>query len=232
MDTLAISNLEFRWPGAERATLRIADLTVSAREHTFLSGPSGSGKSTLLNLISGVIQPQSGAVRVAGNNLEQLSAARRDQIRADHVGYIFQQFNLIPYLDAAENVLLPCRFSATRRQRAIEQSGSEQGEARRLLEVLFAGEIPDTGRSVSRLSVGQQQRVAAARALIGRPALIIADEPTSSLDQDARERFMSLLMEETETSGSTLLFVSHDRTLRQFFESEIALETINRAGSG
>ena len=228
MEILDLSGVKFRWPGADADTVDIDRLTIARGQHTFLGGPSGSGKSTLLNLVSGVITARAGSVCVAGQDLSGLSASRRDRVRADHIGYIFQQFNLVPYLSALENVMLPCRFSALRRQQSIKQSGSIQSEAARLLGSLFPDAIPGESERVSRLSVGQQQRVAAARALIGRPELVIADEPTSALDPDARERFMDLLMSETRAAESTLLIVSHDPALKSRFENRLELTELNR----
>ncbi len=200
---------------------------LEAGERVFLRGPSGSGKSTLLGLIAGVLAPQQGSVRVLGEDMTALSASRRDRLRADHVGVIFQMFNLVPYLSATGNVLLPLRFSPARRKAA----GSDaEGEARRLLARLGLEDERLLARRVSDLSVGQQQRVAAARALIGAPDLIIADEPTSALDADARDRFIALLSEEVTRSGASLLFVSHDASLAPLFTRAVDLAAINRAG--
>ena len=231
MDILDLSGVRFRWPVAEQDSIDIDRLTISRGQHTFLSGPSGSGKSTLLNLVSGVISPRSGSICVSGKEISGLPAGRRDRIRADHIGYIFQQFNLIPYLNAVENVMLPCRFSSPRQRQSIKQSGSVREEATRLLGALFPNTMPGDKERVSRLSVGQQQRVAAARALIGRPDLIIADEPTSALDPGARERFMTLLMEEALAAESTLLLVSHDPQLKSQFPNQLELTDLNRAAT-
>jgi putative ABC transport system ATP-binding protein len=192
-------------------------------------GPSGSGKSTLLNIIGGVASPQQGKVILLEHELNSLRASARDRVRADSVGFVFQQFNLVPYLNALDNVLLPCRFSATRRNRVLAESSSQQDVAMRLLGGFFENQPPDFYRAVSGLSVGQQQRVAAARALIGQPRLIIADEPTSALDHETRDGFMRLLIAEAERQGSTLLFVSHDPTLSTRFSRILELRDINRA---
>ena len=228
---LEISDVSFRWPGAPADTLDIAQFSIGKGQHTFLSGPSGCGKSTLLNLISGVIIPRSGSLSVVGNDLARESASGRDRIRANNIGYIFQQFNLVPYLSAMENVVLPCRFSRSRRDRAVERSGDVEREGTRLLAALFPHGIPGAGDRVSQLSVGQQQRVAAARALMGRPELMIADEPTSALDPDSRERFMDLLMSEADAADVTMLFVSHDPALRDHFPRQLTFGEINRVSS-
>jgi putative ABC transport system ATP-binding protein len=157
-----------------------------------------------------------------------LNGAERDIFRGEHIGFIFQQFNLIPYLSILDNVLLPCRFSPERRGKAEKQAGSASLAAQNLLEQL---DLPPSlwKRRVTRLSVGQQQRVAAARALIGGPAMIMADEPTSSLDADHRKVFLRLLLEECRAAGSTLLFVSHDHSLAEEFSVTVKLAQLNRA---
>lgn len=221
-----MSGVRFAWPKGP-AVLDIPAFSVARGERVFLRGPSGSGKSTLLGLIAGVLAPQEGSVEVLGQDMAGLSAARRDHLRADHVGVIFQMFNLVPYLTVTGNVLLPLRFSPARRKAAGPDA---DGEAKRLLARLGLTDEALLSRRVSDLSVGQQQRVAAARALIGAPDLIIADEPTSALDADARDRFIALLSEEVERSGASLLFVSHDASLAPLFTRAVDLSAINRAG--
>ena len=208
--------------------LDVAEFRVAAGERVFLSGPSGSGKSTLLGLVAGVLAPEAGRVRVLGTDLGALTAAERDAFRGARIGVIFQMFNLLPYLSVLDNVLLPLRFSAARRARLPDP----RAEALRLLAALGLGDTALLGRDVGALSIGQQQRVAAARALLGRPQLVIADEPTSSLDWDARATFLDLLARECAAVGSTLLFVSHDRTLAPLFDRSVALGDINRARAG
>jgi putative ABC transport system ATP-binding protein len=162
-----IRDLSFAWPGQTAPCLTLSALDVDQGEQVFIQGESGAGKSTLLNLIGGVLLPREGRIQILDQALDALSAPARDRFRVDHIGFIFQQFNLLPYLSALDNVLLPCRFSATRARRA----GARPVEAaRRLLEALEV-DAGDAARPASTLSVGQQQRVAAARALIGRPAV-------------------------------------------------------------
>ncbi|MEM8715088.1 MAG: ABC transporter ATP-binding protein [Cyanobacteria bacterium P01_A01_bin.3] len=209
--------------------LDIDRLDITSGATVFIEGPSGSGKTTLLNLLAGVVVPQSGRVAVLGQQLEGMSGVERDRVRADSIGFIFQQFNLLPYLSVLENVTLPCRFSRRRRERAMSQSGSVEKEAIRLLDHLDMSDLAGQGKPASNLSVGQQQRVAAARALMGTPDIVIADEPTSSLDFDRREAFIKLLFAECRREGSTVVFVSHDRTLAHLFDSTIHLGDINRA---
>jgi len=227
---IEIENLRFTWPGDGDWALDLPALRLEAGERVFLAGSSGSGKSTLLNLLGGLLVPKSGDIRVLGRSLPALAAADRDRLRADHVGFLFQMFNLVPYLSVVENVLLPCRFSARRREAAMRERPPAE-EARRLLAhmQLDTGALLD--RPVTALSVGQQQRVAAARALIGAPSVIIADEPTSALDADAQAAFLELLTAEVAAAGATLLFVSHDRRLEGAFQRSLALDGLNRAGT-
>jgi putative ABC transport system ATP-binding protein len=232
-DTIAISQLRFSWAGSGHTLLDIDELRIAPGERVFLFGPSGSGKSTLLSLIGGLVVPQSGAVRILDCDMTDMSGSARDRFRADHIGFIFQMFNLIPYLSVLENVCLPCGFSARRRMRAARTTGGVQAEALRLLEHLDMGGPDILRRQVTDLSVGQQQRVAAARALIGAPELVIADEPTSSLDADRRAAFLDLLFRECEHDRSALVFVSHDASLAPRFDRTIRLAGINRAaGNG
>ncbi len=220
---LSLENLLFRWPDQVGACLDIAEFSVVADEQVFIHGESGSGKSTLLNLIAGVLTPQQGNITALGQPLSALSAAARDRFRVDHIGLIFQQFNLIPYLSVLDNVLLPCRFSARRSQRA----GDPKQAAATLLQHLDL----DAGlwqRKATQLSVGQQQRVAAARALIGRPEIVIADEPTSALDAARQTAFLDLLRRECAAADAALLFVSHDLRLADGFGRQIEMSQINR----
>jgi putative ABC transport system ATP-binding protein len=219
---IEIDDLEFGWePG--RTLLRLDRLAIAPGERVFVHGPSGSGKSTLLSLLAGVIVPRRGSLRVLGTDVPALAGARRDAFRADHYGVIFQLFNLVPYLSVLDNVTLPCRFSARRRGQAAARGGAER-EAQRLLDSLDLGAEARARRAVRRLSVGQQQRVAAARALIGRPEIVLADEPTSALDADRREAFLRLLFRECDAEGAALLFVSHDRGLEPLFGRTLALD--------
>ncbi|WP_315853573.1 ABC transporter ATP-binding protein [Marinobacterium arenosum] len=228
---IELSGLSFAWP-KQSPILQIDHFALPRGERLFLQGPSGCGKSTLLNLVGGVLTPLQGEIRLLGQPLAANSARQRDRMRADHVGFIFQSFNLLPYLSLEENVMLPCRFSRLRAERARAQYGSERDAARILLAALELDEPALQGRSVCDLSVGQQQRVAAARALIGSPEIIIADEPTSALDSDARQIFIDLLIRECDATGSTLLFVSHDRSLQQAFDRSLLLTEVNRARGG
>jgi len=224
--SVEIERLSFGWPGMTTPLLDIGQLRLETGGSLFLRGPSGSGKSTLLNLISGVQGGYSGSISICGERLETLSSHRRDQLRADRIGLIFQQFNLLPWLSPVENVALACRFSRRRREQAQARGGSVQQEAERLLRELGLDEVLKHRRKTSALSIGQQQRVAAARALIGSPELIIADEPTSALDTEHRDRFIDLLMEEASANGAALLFVSHDPSLAGHFHHTLELGAV------
>ena len=213
---LACRDLRFAWNG-HRDAIALSRFDVSRGERVFVCGPSGSGKSTLLSLIAGISVPREGRITLLGTVLSELSAARRDRLRADHLGYIFQQFNLLPYLGLVDNVLLGCTFSE-RRTIAAALRGSPREEAERLLAALGLDPTELRQRRVAELSVGQQQRVAAARALIGAPELVLADEPTSALDADARDAFVALLLAECRRNGSAVVFVSHDLALAQHFD--------------
>ncbi|WP_194727105.1 ATP-binding cassette domain-containing protein [Noviherbaspirillum malthae] len=227
---VAVERLHFQWRGASAPCLDIDSLHLRHAERVFLHGPSGSGKSTLLGLLGGVLLPQRGSVRLLDTDLAALSGRARDRFRVDHVGFIFQQFNLIAHLPVLDNVLLPCRFSQRRHARAsLERSVHD--EAIRLLEALGLG-TSVLDKPVTQLSVGQQQRVAAARALIGRPEILIADEPTSALDAERQADFLQLLLQEASAGDATILFVSHDRRLAAHFSRELALSEVNRASTG
>jgi putative ABC transport system ATP-binding protein len=217
-----LEGLRFRYQGGGEI-LHIPTLVIRHKERVFLYGPSGSGKTTLLGLLAGVLHATAGGVRVLGRDLTTMSSSQRDAFRGSHIGYIFQLFNLIPYLSVSDNIVLPCRLHGERRRRVGVHSLEEA--ARVMAERL--GIAPLLHQHVTKLSVGEQQRVAAARALIGAPGVILADEPTSSLDYDHRGRFLELLFECTDEAGATLIFVSHDRTLMPMFHRAVSMSEIN-----
>ena len=228
---LDVEALAYRWPGAAGFTLKVPRLQLDAGERLLLIGPSGTGKSTLLALIAGIVAPREGRISLLGEDLARYSSARRDRFRAEHMGVIFQMFNLLPYGTAIDNVLLPLRFAPVRRGR-VGNSGAQVREAGRLLGRLGLDPGLIGRRRAADLSVGQQQRVAAARALIGRPELIIADEPTSALDPDTRDQFLALVVAELAESGGSLLMVSHDPGLGQHFDRTVRLADIIHAEPG
>jgi len=226
---LAAEALRFTWPGAKTPCIDIDALRITAGESVFLHGPSGCGKSTLLSLLAGVLVADEGRVTLLGHDWSKLSGTQRDRCRVAHVGYIFQQFNLLPYLSVLDNVLLPCRFSA-RREAQAARNGSSRDEAEHLLDQMGLDRSL-WKRQALQLSVGQQQRVAAARALIGQPEVVIADEPTSALDEDRREAFLDVLLTACAVNHSALVFVSHDQRIAPRFARHVLLPEINRAAS-
>jgi putative ABC transport system ATP-binding protein len=231
LDAISLAGIRYSWPGTD-FSLALQNFDVRNGERVLLVGPSGSGKSTLLGLIGGTITADRGHIVVLGQDIGAMSGPARDRFRAEHIGFIFQLFNLVPYLGVVDNVVLPLRFAPERRRRASGSPGGIRGEALRLLEALeLRGEVVNRQRSAD-LSVGQQQRVAAARALIGSPEIIIADEPTSALDRDRQERFLELVFEQAERSGSTVVMVSHEKRFDAKFDRtvEIAATGAQRLG--
>lgn len=221
---IEIAGVEFRYSRGP-AVLSIDRLSVASGERLFIYGPSGSGKSTLLSLIAGILRPQQGSVTVLGHDLMSLSQQRRDRLRGASIGYIFQMFNLLPFLTARENIELAARLHTGRAARLnrtpLSKAVSQLGEQLGIQSVL--------DRTAAELSVGQQQRVAAARALIGAPPLLIADEPTSALDAEHRDAFVQLLFAHAQQSSMTILFVSHDLALADRFDRCLRLNEINKA---
>lgn len=223
MNVIELRQLTYRWRKRSQDILHISELLIRQGEHTFLRGESGSGKTTLLNLLAGILSPVSGELCLLEQPLHTMKAAARDRFRANHMGVIFQQFNLLPYLSTLENVVLPCEFSARRKERACNASET----AKELLEHLKLDAALQK-KPVTELSVGQQQRVAVARALIGQPEIILADEPTSALDTNTRDTFLKLLFDQANTQGSTVVFVSHDPNIAEHFPRVIELAEVNR----
>ncbi len=224
-----LDKVQFSWASNKKLILDIPEFQLSKKENIFIHGPSGSGKTTLLGLLGGVLTPQTGNMLMLGKKMNDLSGAVRDSFRAAHIGFIFQMFNLLPYLSVVENVLLPCRFSKERKQKAMNRSNNLKEEAVRLLSDLGLKDAALLSSPVTELSMGQQQRVAAARALVGNPEILIADEPTSSLDADSKEFFLELLFKECREFGTTLIFVSHDVSLAGLFDRTLAISDINHA---
>ena len=196
-------------------------MSVGAGETVLLLGESGSGKSTLLSLICGTILADDGVVTVGGTDLKTLPGWSRDKYRAEQIGVVFQQFNLLPFGSVIDNIVLPLRFASGRRNRC--PNANQQAA-----ELCRALGLPDGVASLkaANLSVGQQQRVAVARALIGQPPILIADEPTSSLDETSQVNFLDLMFEQVRAQGSTLLMVSHDPRLSGRFDRVVRMSEI------
>lgn len=217
---IQLRNISFTYPKQKAQVLSIEQFDVGRGEKLFLQGNSGSGKSTLLNILSGVLLAQSGLVKVLGQDLNALSATKRDRFRAQNIGVVFQQFNLIPYLSVVENILLAARFAGGLHTCSVD-------EAKALLERV---DMPESllEQKAMHLSVGQQQRVAIVRALINKPQLLIVDEPTSALDSKACGAFMQLLVELCDEVKSSLVFVSHDHSLSEYLDRSVHIDELNK----
>ncbi len=212
-------NLQFSY--ANKTVLHIPTWQVAMGSRIFLRGASGSGKSTLLNLLCGMLVPTRGDLRVLERDMTLMSGHSRDRFRARHMGVVFQQFNLIPWLSVRDNVHLAAYFADG--QASVSQRLSELADQLHLSSTLLE-------RKAAQLSIGQQQRVAVMRALINQPDILLVDEPTSALDQDNRDAFINLLMTTLDTCGATLLFVSHDQTLAGHFPLQFSMAELNQAG--
>ncbi|MGC8202489.1 ABC transporter ATP-binding protein [Aliiroseovarius sp. PTFE2010] len=221
---LTLDKVRFRWPGRATFSLSIPDFSLGRGEKVLLLGQSGAGKTTLLSLICGIVVPDMGRIVLDGVDLAGLSGAKRDRLRAEQIGVIFQQFNLLPFGTVADNILLPLRFAPQRKKRAGDGRATAEGLCRAL-------GLPDDvmGQRAASLSVGQQQRVAVARALIGHPPLVVADEPTSSLDADSQQAFLDLMFGQMAGTGASLLMVSHDPQLASRFDRVVNLTDIATA---
>lgn len=220
---IEMAQVAFRWPGQAGFAFQLEQLSIANGEKLLLLGDSGSGKSTLLSLICGIVTPQSGKICVAGKDITKLRTSAKDRFRADHIGLIFQQFNLLPWASVHDNITLPLRFAPMRRARA--QADPKTHSAAQLCARLG---LPQDSlyRPAGRLSVGQQQRVAVARALIGYPPLIVADEPTSALDATTQSAFLQLLFEHCNEARTTLMMVSHDARLAEQFDRVVHMSHI------
>ena len=216
--SIHIENLNFSYPKSS-AIIKLNDLKIKSHEKVFLYGQSGSGKTTLLSLIAGILPCKEGKISIQDTLLSEISSYQIDSFRGKNIGFIFQNFNLIPYLSVLENILLPAKLQGKTKQ--------VEARAHQLIKELNIESRIDM--RASQLSVGQQQRVAAARALLLEPPLIIADEPTSSLDEENVDEFMKLLLKQWDKKPFTLLFVSHDQRLQQYFDRSINLLEINKA---
>ena len=220
LTSVEIKNLSFAYPHKHnKPIIKNVNWNIATGEHIYLFGPSGSGKSTLLNLICGILTPNDGSIQILGKDFNHLSMRQRDNFRAKHIGVVFQQFNLIPYLNTLDNIKLAANFGH-------QTYHHLQADIIDLLEQL---KLPKSllQHRADQLSIGQQQRVAIVRALINNPEIIIADEPTSALDTDTKDEFMQLLLDCVKKNNSTLIFVSHDRSLQNFFSQSIDISQLN-----
>ena len=218
---IKIDSVRFHWSKKSSFKIFVTNFEINKGEKVLLLGESGSGKTTLLSLICGFLNPLSGSISINGSTINKLSSKTKDEHRADNIGIIFQQFNLLPYANVIDNIVLPLYFSKVRSANVTNQRESALNLCKQL-------RLPDDidQYKASSLSVGQQQRVAVARALIGNPSLVIADEPTSSLDTDAQQIFLDLMFEQISNNKSTLLMVSHDRSLAERFDRLIEINEV------
>ena len=218
---IKLTDVRFRWPGWPPFAIAVDELSVQKGEKVLLLGESGSGKSTLLSLICATILADSGAVVIGGTEIKTLSDWSRDRFRAEQIGVIFQQFNLLPFGSVLDNILLPLRFAPIRRRNCNDAP-------RNAVELCQDLGLPDNVETTKaeNLSVGQQQRVAVARALIGQPPILIADEPTSSLDEANQDNFLEVLFEQVRAYNSTLLMVSHNPRLSEGFDRVLHMSEI------
>ena len=220
-ETISIDSVRFHWSKKNNFKIYVPKLNISRGERVLLLGESGSGKTTLLSLICGFLSPVSGEIYINEKKISDLTIRQRDKYRSDNIGIVFQQFNLLPYAHVIDNILLPLYFS---KKRAANIKNQRDVAITLCNNLRLPQKI--INMKASNLSVGQQQRVAVARALIGNPPLIIADEPTSSLDNDAQKIFLELMFSQIEDNNSTLLMVSHDKSLSNFFDRIIHIDDI------
>ena len=207
---ISIDHLTFRYRQGELC-LAIAALRVQRGEKLAVIGPSGSGKTTLLNLIAGILIPAQGKIEVAGTEVSALSDAQRRAFRIRHIGFVFQDFELLDYLDVLDNILHPYRISG-----ALRLDRSVRERARRLADGLGVGD--KLRRRPGQLSQGEQQRVAICRALLPGPGLLLADEATGNLDPRNKGRILDLLFDSVDAHGATLVAVTHDHELLPRFD--------------
>ena len=212
---------DLKFSYGDKTILHVSTWQVALGSRIFLRGASGSGKSTLLNLLCGMLVPTSGDLRVLERDMTLMSGHSRDRFRARHMGVVFQQFNLIPWLSVRDNVNLAAYFADSKA--SVPQRLAELADQLNLSSALL-------DRKASELSIGQQQRVALMRALINQPEILLVDEPTSALDQDNRDAFIDLLMTTLDSCAATLLFVSHDQTLAGHFPVQFSMTELNQAG--
>ena len=219
-----LRNVRFGYKGTTDAlAISITRWSIMKGERVLVHGPSGGGKSTLLNLISGMLTPHSGEITVAGSRLDRMSGQKRDRFRAAQIGYVFQQFNLIPHLNAVDNISLANYFARPNKPLAT------RAHIESLLDDLNISSSIRRLRS-DVLSSGERQRVAIARALVNQPQLLIADEPTSALDMENRDNFMERITSLAASNNTTLLFVSHDPTLGCYFDRVAQLSDFCETG--
>ncbi len=217
-----ISNVEFSY-GRGDFRLRVAGLEVVEGAKAALIGPSGSGKTTFLNLVSGTVLPLAGTVRVDGREVSSMSDAARRGFRITNIGFVFQDFELLEYLSVLDNILYPYRIN-----RALRLTAEVRGRARQLAEE--TGLSDKLRRCPDQLSHGERQRVAICRALLARPKLLLADEPTGNLDPKNKDRILDLLLDYAQSRHATVLVVTHDLGLLKRFDRVIDFQAYHTEG--
>ena len=209
---ISIKNLKYKIGQNINFSLNIKNFKLNKSDSILIYGESGLGKSTFLNLLSGTISPQKGTIDILGTNISNTSSSIKDKIRGDHFGIVFQTFNLLPYVSVKNNILLGKAYSS------IKQSKSNNDEIKELMDKLSLNYEDLINRKAYELSIGQQQRVAVARALIGKPEIILADEPTSALDKSNQKEFINLLFKSIDENEQGLIMVSHEHKLSNKFK--------------
>jgi putative ABC transport system ATP-binding protein len=214
MPGIQISNLKFSYASAGGFRMFIPRLDIATGECVAIVGPSGSGKTTLLNLMAGTFVPSSGEISVVGERLDSMTEAARRRFRIDRVGQVFQAFELLDYLTVKENILLP---------RLIDPDNRKNSDAQQRIQSVLAsvGLQDKADKRPSELSHGERQRVAVCRAMLNRPQLLLADEPTGNLDQANKQKVVELLLRQAREHDSMLLMVTHDHSMLDAFERVI-----------
>lgn len=210
---ISIRQLRFRYPQSS-FLLAIDDLTIGRGEKVAIIGPSGSGKTTLLNLLAGISVPDSGGLKIGEHDLTKMSESQRRNFRISRIGLVFQQFELIEYLNARDNILLPYLIN-----RSLTLTNEIRNEA--VARADSMGLHDKLNRRPQKLSQGEQQRVAICRALINRPEIILADEPTGNLDPANKRLILDILFEQASLNGQTLIVVTHDLGIISGFDRTI-----------
>ncbi|USE33865.1 ATP-binding cassette domain-containing protein [Endozoicomonas sp. SCSIO W0465] len=227
VQAVAIHNLEHRI--GESEVLTISELAINAGETVCIRGGNGSGKTTLLRALMGLVRCDSGDVMVLDNDMRTIGTSSLERLRADSIGFVFQHYRLVPYLSAFDNILLPCYFSRKRQYEAERQSGTAAGDAIRLIRKLSLTDPSRLSKNAAQYSAGQQQRFAIARALIGKPEMVLADEPASAMDGKGKKAVYQLLQDECRATGATLICTTHDENGIEGFDRYVSMDTLNLA---